>query len=93
MPYILQTIREAFKQRSAEGHNPRTRVAGELNYEITLKLIKYLEYNGLDYQSINDVIGALEGAKAEFQRRVVAPYENSKIRANGDVYPPEFLSK
>lgn len=91
MPYILQTTREAFKQQGLEGHHPRARTAGELNYEITLKLIKYLKDNGLDYQSINDVIGALEGAKAEFQRRVVAPYENSKIRANGDVYPPEFI--
>lgn len=93
MPYILPSTREAFKKAGEEGHQPRTRTAGELNYEITLKLIKFIRCNGLDYQSINDVIGALEGAKAEFQRRVVAPYEDRKIKVNGDVYPPEFITK
>jgi hypothetical protein len=40
---------------------------------------------------VNDVVGALDGAKAEFQRRVVAPYEDKKIRENGDVYPDCLL--
>jgi hypothetical protein len=35
---------------------------------------------------MNDVVGALEGAKAEFQRIVVAPYEDKKMAENGDVY-------
>lgn len=39
-----------------------------------------------NYQGINDIIGALEGAKAEFQRRKVADYEDTKIAENGDVY-------
>jgi hypothetical protein len=38
------------------------------------------------YQSINDVLGALEGAKLEFYRRIAAPYEDTKIQENGDVY-------
>lgn len=32
-------------------------------------------------------LGAVECAKLEFMRRVVAPYEDGKILANGDVYP------
>ena len=40
----------------------------------------------LTYQTMNDIIGALEGAKLEFYRRVVVPYENDKIEQNGDVY-------
>jgi len=44
-------------------------------------------YNqGPSYQTINDIIGALEGAKMEFYRRVVVPYEDKKIKDNGDVY-------
>jgi len=31
-------------------------------------------------------MGALEGAKLEFYRRVVVPYEEKKMKENGDVY-------
>lgn len=33
-----------------------------------------------------DALGALECCKLEFYRRVAAPYEDSKIISNGDVY-------
>ncbi len=59
---------------------------GELNYIITLLVRDYVDRKGLSYQHINDVLGALEGAKLEFYRRVAAPYENEKLQANGDVY-------
>ncbi|MDE2097000.1 MAG: hypothetical protein KGL39_07125 [Patescibacteria group bacterium] len=62
----------------------RPETAGELNYAITKLLIAYAQ--PLSYQKINDVLGALEGAKAEFYRRVAAPYEDIKIQENGDVY-------
>jgi hypothetical protein len=32
-------------------------------------------------------LGAIECCKLEFMRRVVFPYEDGKILANGDVYP------
>ena len=48
----------------------------------------YLEAKGESYKTINDIVGALEGAKAEFQRRIVAPYEDKKRQINGDVYVP-----
>jgi hypothetical protein len=60
--------------------------AGELNYIITRLLRLYVEHRGESYQTFNDIMGALEGAKAEFYRRVVAPYEDVKIQENGDVY-------
>lgn len=60
--------------------------AGELNKAITKILIKYLHDRKLSYQTINDIVGALEGAKLEFYRRVAADYENKKIQENGDVY-------
>ena len=61
-------------------------VAGELNYVITSACTGYLARKGLSYTTINDIIGALEGAKLEFYRRVAAPYEDNKIKENGDVY-------
>ena len=81
MPYITEERRIALDLDIALPTN-----AGELNYKITLLLIEYWEGKDPSYQSINDVVGACEGAKAEFQRRVVVPYEDSKIQANGDVY-------
>lgn len=64
-----------------------SRNAGELNYEITRLIRQYLENNApLNYQIINDIVGALEGAKLEFVRRIVNPYEDYKIDQNGDVY-------
>jgi hypothetical protein len=79
MPYIKQKVREEIGERWPLN-------SGELNYAITILLIDYFKRNGGRYQQINDVIGALEGAKLEFYRRVATPYEDEKIIENGDVY-------
>ena len=49
-------------------------------------LKEYWDNHGPHYQTINDILGALEGAKMEFYRRVAVPYEQEKILDNGDVY-------
>lgn len=83
MPYIRPSTRDKF----ADGlprlapQNP-----GELNYLFSSLVAAYLDLVGWNYQSFNDVIGALDGAKMEFYRRHVAPYEDRKIAENGDVY-------
>jgi hypothetical protein len=66
---------------------------GQLNYMITTLIVDYLETNGLSYQTINDVVGALVCAKDEFTRRVVVDYEDRKREDNGDVYPAKFPLK
>lgn len=58
---------------------------GDLNYIITRIIHMYVNHKGLNYTYLNDVVGVLESAKAEFQRRVVGPYEDNKIVLNGDV--------
>jgi hypothetical protein len=80
VPYITEIQRKEI----ADGRPPAD--AGELNYVLTLLAIEYFSTHG-NYQGINDVVGALDGCKAEFQRRIVAPYEDGKISVNGDVYP------
>lgn len=80
MPYIKPEARADFSITAVPDD------AGELNYAFTFIIKKYLEQKGLRYQFLNDVIGALEGAKLELYRRVIAPYEDTKIEANGDVY-------
>lgn len=66
--------------------NPDFKTPGELNFSITYLINTYIHNKGLNYQTINDIIGALEGSKLEFYRRIVVPYENLKITQNGDVY-------
>jgi len=82
MPYIKQHDREQFLALN----ELVILTPGELNYTITMLLKNYLAYHNHSYQTINDIMGALEGAKAEFYRRVAVPYEDKKIKENGDVY-------
>ena len=81
MPYIKSDRRNVIDSRQVL---PDT--AGELNYAVTKCIKRYLAIHPLNYQVINDIVGALDGAKAEFQRRIVDPYEDKKIQENGDVY-------
>lgn len=86
MPYIKSAERKRiFNCSSLDEIGANLKTSGELNFAITVLIDEYLgfEYN---YQKINDVMGALEGAKLEFYRRVAAPYEDKKIQENGDVY-------
>ena len=66
--------------------------AGDLNFLFTHFIVKFLKFRGLDYSNINEAIGALECAKLELYRRVAAPYEDTKIAENGDVYPANLLT-
>jgi hypothetical protein len=80
MPYITKEAKEHL-EAGKPILNP-----GNLNYLITMLLIRYWRNSPQNYQAINDVVGAVEGAKLEFVRRIVNPYENTKIKANSDVY-------
>ena len=85
MPYINssdrkqydESINDLVKKLDIKG-------AGDLNYIISA--LCWRSFTQLEcYQRANDIIGALEGAKLEFYRRRVAPYEDGKIESNGDV--------
>lgn len=80
MPYIDAESRA----RLADGSLAQT--PGELNYVLTQVVLEYSIRMGSTYRAYNDCLGALEGAKLEFYRRLVTPYENRKITENGDVY-------
>lgn len=77
MPYITRDNAEELTRRHAD--NP-----AELNYRFSWLIGRYVADHGLSYQSINDVIGALECAKGEFQRRTVDPYEKKKCEEAQD---------
>jgi hypothetical protein len=84
VPYISENRRRQIDRGISEPIS-----AGELNYALTRVVARYIESQGLQYRTINDVVGALEGAKLEFYRRVAVPYEDGKIATNGDVYTQE----
>lgn len=86
MPYIKAEDRILLARRLDNSGRYAAWTPGELNYLFTTLAIKYMDYKGKSYQTINDIVGALEGAKLEFYRRVAAPYEDTKIKENGDVY-------
>lgn len=81
MPYINQDLRPELDY----SYQPRN--AGELNYVITRVIQSYLAENKTNYATYNTAIGALECAKLELYRRLISPYEDVKIKENGDVYP------
>lgn len=84
MPYIKKEDRD-FLITFTGTESPSS--AGELNYCITSMILGYQDKNKLSYKTINEIVGVLECAKQEYYRRVAVPYEESKIRENGDVYP------
>lgn len=84
MPYIKKDRRE--DMRWGLTHLPVAVSEGDLNYIFTQAVLGYLKAHGESYATFNAVVGALESAKLEFYRRVVAPYEDTKIAENGDVY-------
>lgn len=79
MPYIKSYERVGLEPLCS----PKT--PGELNYVITVLIRAYWKRTG-NYQGINDIVGALEGAKLEFYRKVASKYEDKKCEDNGEVY-------
>ncbi len=87
MPYIPEEAREEIKGQVVVQSRRVPNNSGELNFSITSIILEYLERQGLYYQTLNDITGALGEVAAEFRRRIIVPYEEAKIVENGDVYP------
>jgi hypothetical protein len=88
MPYITKELRAAVDKKvkdlaSAVKECGKENRAGVLNYSISCLLKELYE---LRYSEVNEAVGMLECAKTEYYRRVAAPYEDKKIKENGDVY-------
>lgn len=86
MPYISKTEKKLLLSRQIDLTQP-----GQLNYCVSVLMDDYIEKTGLNYKTLNDLVGALECAKMELYRRIAIPYENKKIEDNGDVYINSML--
>lgn len=94
MPYIKQKDRPAIDNLVAPliehlKNLPEPVQDGSVNYLVT-KILK--ELYPTKYFDLNRAIGVLECIKQEFYRRSVAPYEDEKIKENGDVTKKQYIS-
>lgn len=97
MPYIKQNYRDKVDVHLEQvikfiGGVGSDQNAGVLNYCITRLLHGvcgpynyYIESPIWNYDKINKVKGVLACVSDEFNDRIVRPYEDSKIKENGDV--------
>ena len=83
MPYIKTVDRVRIDQWA---DRPLLVTVGEMNYYVTRLIHDYLAENGTNYANINACVGMLECCKLELYRRLAAPYEDTKIAENGDVF-------
>ena len=86
----MQLVEILMQHRPLQGGIP----VGDLNYVISRICWQLCgrevqnqssPVGNIRYQRLNDVLGAIEGAKLEMYRRIAGPYEDEKIQSNGDV--------
>jgi hypothetical protein len=86
MPYVKQEVKDYLDPKLADIKEVLPYLGdGELNYIMT-ECAKAWIGRGYNYSKLNAAHGTFHSAGAEFYRRVVAPYEDEKIKENGDVY-------
>ena len=86
MPYIDEDRK---RELELTGH---TVTSGDLTYALTVVALAHLEGKpDVRYADLAEVLGCFDSASKEFYRRIVAPYENQKIKDNGDVVQMQNL--
>jgi hypothetical protein len=84
MPYIKKESRvkfdDAINKLAEEINEP-----GELNYCIYALLNRIIKKHTECYRLYSALIADVDCAKMEFYRKRVGPYEDKKIKSNGDV--------
>jgi hypothetical protein len=85
MPYIAPENRQDFSQIKELLEIYPIETAGEIQYLIALIIKEFMSDKPKRYATMNEVMGALNGANLEFYRRHVAPYEDECIERNGDI--------
>lgn len=86
MPYVTQKSRDSYRGEIKALVNKLALagfVAGDLNFVFS-EIVGQAFCHTPNYQTINNCVGALVGAKDEFNRRIVSRYEDLKIQENLD---------
>lgn len=77
---LIDTMRDILKNEDNDS------IEGSLNYVITNLLFSLCSIDNTRYYMVNRAMGVLECVKQEFYRRLAAPYEDKKVKENGDVF-------
>lgn len=80
MPYIKKDKRYQLKE-DIQALSKKLEINGDLNYVLFSLAVKKCN----SYNSYKNFIGELNECVAEIRRRLLAPYEDIKIKENGDV--------
>jgi hypothetical protein len=87
MPYIKQEDRDTYEAWLAALIEDLTEVdfpPGDVTY-LMYRIVGHWFLHKPSYQSIDEVRGALVGVLSEFDRKFAFPYEDKKIKENGDI--------
>lgn len=84
MPYIIRERRDVF-DNALKVLAGEVNSEGELNYCIYKLSMLFIERIGESYSNLSMCSSAMEHAKLEWYRKMLVPYEEEKIRENGDI--------
>ncbi len=89
MPYIEGVMKKEMADAIGD-LNTFILSKGDLNYVICELVGQSILDGDLTYTKISEKIDAVHDAETELRRRLLEPYEDIKIKANGDV--PSFIT-
>lgn len=84
MPYLRSKKRR--KELTPHAQWESCADGAELNFLICTQIDLFIKTHGLSYHTLEEIDGALDLARLEFVRRIVAPYEEIKRVENGEVF-------
>ena len=82
MPYVKKEIRPILDKVVAEMNQASIRVNGDLNYVLYAFCKRHVDPS---YNNYKNFCGELRQCATEVERRLLGPYEDTKIIENGDV--------
>jgi len=82
MPYIKQDERKKLEKILKLMKKLEIKANGDLNYI----LFTYCKRNiSLSYNNLKNYLGELNQTISEIERKILGPYEDQKIKENGDI--------
>jgi len=82
MPYVVQEVRPELDKIVRLMQEKGVQADGDLNYILFAFCKRIIEPS---YNNYKNYCGELRQCATEIERRILAPYEDEKIKENGDV--------
>ena len=85
MPYVKQAKRPLLDTVVQAMHDAQIKADGDLNYILFKYARDIFTASGSSYKGLKNYRAELRETADEIGRRMLAPYEDEKIKENGDV--------